>query len=501
MKKKLIICLLPLLALSACSDWLDVEPKSEIKLDIMFETEQGFKDALTGCYMLLSDDQLYGATLTCTFLDVLGQQYALLGATSSPYYNASRYIYSNYESTISGIWSKMYNAIANINALIEGLEANQSVLHPSIYAMTKAEAYSLRAFVYLDLVRLFTWGNLPERSDKLEMLSIPYVKVYDKYIIPQETLGKVLQYIHDDLEVAIALFNVYDPDSNVGDRPEGYELPNDDLFYDKKTVRPYRMSLKAALATRMRLNMWEGNYENALTDAQMLIDDFSPTWNNTLDNNENVRDLAFSTEMLFGVETFERFENTVKTYFKLTVADGLNMNYAAFYLPESRVNEIYEVDEGIGSADWRYARLWEKASGNYCFLKFWEYEDMQYTNKMPLLKWPEIYYTAAECLIRKGGAENREKAIDYLNTVRHNRNIPSTNDLPYTLSADEVNNEIYKEWCKEYIGDGQMFYYYKRLGYTSIPNGPAVDYNDQVYVLPMPQTEVDFGGRDELVED
>lgn len=500
MKKKLIICLLPLLALSACSDWLDVEPKSEIKLDIMFETEQGFKDALTGCYMLLSDDQLYGATLTCTFLDVLGQQYAFLGSTSSPYYNASRYIYSSYESIISGIWSKMYNAIANINALIEGLEANQSVLHPSIYAMTKAEAYSLRAFVYLDLVRLFTWGNLPERSDKLEMLSIPYVKVYDKYIIPQETLGKVLQYIHDDLEVAIALFNVYDPDSNVGDRPEGYELPNDDLFYDK-TVRPYRMSLKAALATRMRLNMWEGNYENALTDAQMLIDDFSPTWNNTLDNNENLRDLAFSTEMLFGVETFERFENTVKTYFKLTVADDLNMNYSAFYLPESRVNEIYEVNGGIGSADWRYARLWEKASGNYCFLKFWEYEDMQYTNKMPLLKWPEIYYTAAECLIRKGGAENREKAIDYLNTVRHNRNIPSTNDLPYTLSIDEVNNEIYKEWCKEYIGDGQMFYYYKRLGYTSIPNGPAVDYNDQVYVLPMPQTEVDFGGRVELVED
>ena len=366
--------------------------------------------------------------------------------------------------------------------------------------MTKAEAYSLRAFVYLDLVRLFTWGNLPERSEKLEMLSIPYVKVYDKYIIPQETLGNVLQYIHDDLEIAIELFNIYDPDSNTGERPEGYELPNDDLFYDKD-VRPYRMSLKAALATRMRLNMWEGNYGSALTDAQMLIDNYNPTWNNTLDMSETERDLAFSKEMLFGVETFERFENTVKTYFKLTTSDDLNMNYSAFYLPEARVNEIYEVAGGIGSADWRYARLWEKSSGNYCFLKFWEYEDMLYTNNMPLLKWPEIYYTAAECLVRQGGTENKEKAIDYLNMVRHNRNIPSMNDLPYTLSIDEVNNEIYKEWCKEYIGDGQMFYYYKRLGYASIPNGPAVDYNDQVYVLPMPQTEVDFGGRVELVED
>lgn len=44
---------LALLALSACSDWLDVSPKEEVKVDENFEHESGFREALAGCYMLL----------------------------------------------------------------------------------------------------------------------------------------------------------------------------------------------------------------------------------------------------------------------------------------------------------------------------------------------------------------------------------------------------------------------------------------------------------------
>lgn len=45
-----------------------------------------------------------------------------------------------------------------------------------------------------------------------------------------------------------------------------------------------------------------------------------------------------------------------------------------------------------------------------------------------------------------------------------------------------------------------MFYYYKRKGFTSIPNAIAsVSIDDNVYVLPLPQDEVDFGGRVELI--
>ena len=41
-------CLLSFGMLS-CSEWLDVKPKSEIKEDELFKTEQGFKDAMGIC--------------------------------------------------------------------------------------------------------------------------------------------------------------------------------------------------------------------------------------------------------------------------------------------------------------------------------------------------------------------------------------------------------------------------------------------------------------------
>lgn len=44
--------------ISSCSNWLDVQPKTEVKQDKMFETESGFKDALVGCYMLMGDASL-----------------------------------------------------------------------------------------------------------------------------------------------------------------------------------------------------------------------------------------------------------------------------------------------------------------------------------------------------------------------------------------------------------------------------------------------------------
>ena len=119
---------------------------------------------------------------------------------------------------------------------------------------------------------------------------------------------------------------------------------------------------------------------------------------------------------------------------------------------------------------------------------------------MPLIKWPEVYYTLTECLLRKGGSTNKNLAIDHLNTVRNHRNIPASVNLQYTLSGDEVWDELRKEWQKGFIGDGQMFYYYKRNGYASIPNGPALTYDDKVYVFPLPQAEIDFGGRVELVD-
>lgn len=500
--KKIILMILTgacLTVFQSCSDWLDVQPKTEIGTDVMFETEQGVKDALYGCYMLLADSKLYGAQMTCTFMDVLGQQYALPKTTDNYYYHASTYDYvdASCEEIIYGIWSGLYNAIANINALLEGLENGKKRFDPMFYSLVQAECYALRAFIYTDLVRIFTWGDLFHRPEKLQGLSIPYAKVYDKDIIPQSRLEDVLKYIHEDLETALALFDQYDPMSSTGNRPEDYvQYEKNDPFYGN-SARQFRMNIKAALAIRMRLNMWEGNYTAAYADAKWLIEKYQLHFTAGFgDRDKYLRDLTFSSEMLWGLETFNRYEQIAEKYFQVITGASSNENNNALCLTPVRYQEIFET-AGVGATDVRAAYQWQEAlNGNWQFIKFDEYDEMKFKNLVPLIRPSEVYYVAAECALLEG---DKNSAIGYINTVRNGRGIAKEKDLSYNLTQEDATEELFKEWCKEFIGDGQIFYYYKRKGFASIPNAlGSITIDDKIYVLPLPQDEVDFGGRVEL---
>lgn len=47
---QIISFLLAAVTLSGCENWLDVKPETEVNEDDMFNTEQGFMDALYGIY-------------------------------------------------------------------------------------------------------------------------------------------------------------------------------------------------------------------------------------------------------------------------------------------------------------------------------------------------------------------------------------------------------------------------------------------------------------------
>ena len=149
MKKVIMaLCLIWSLAFVSCENWLDVKPKAEIKWDVFFETEQGFKDALLGCYCTLSERSLYGGEMTCLFLDALAQQYYYTNTSS--YNSVFMYQYNSSQVTgfIDNIWSKMYNVLANVNSIIEAVEEHGDVMTPTVRSLVKAEAYSLRAYLY-----------------------------------------------------------------------------------------------------------------------------------------------------------------------------------------------------------------------------------------------------------------------------------------------------------------------------------------------------------------
>ncbi len=503
MKKNIYIGLIAGLTfiLSSCSSWLDVQPKTEVKQDKMFETESGFKDALIGCYMLMGESSLYGLELTYTFMDVLAQQYDFVN-TSNPYQQAKLYTYTGgrLESTIDNIWSKMYRIIANLNAILENIEERKDILHPTNYANIKAEALGLRAYLHFDLLRMFGWGDLANTPANWDKLCIPYVTRYNKQMTKQSTVREVLEYIHQDLNEAERLLAYYDV-YHIDEQDENYELPNDDGFYSN---RRGRFNYYAARALQARVRMWEGNYPEALKHAEFFAGETQRiAWvdldRSVINAELEDRDLSFTVEHIFNLDIHDMY-TPLKPYIEqfseqhgITVTE--NNNY--FFHSSSRARNLFEVTAG-GGDDQRFLALYDQVDqAHYLFLKFKEVPNSKAPskNKMPLIRKPEMFYYAAECYNR---LNQPIKAIKMLNEVRLARGINKEYNLPETLSSDEIEQEILKEWKKEFIGEGQMFYYYKRLGLI-IPNATAE--GDKAFIIPLPKKEVELGGREDYKKD
>ena len=56
--------------------------------------------------------------------------------------------------------------------------------------------------------------------------------------------------------------------------------------------------------------------------------------------------------------------------------------------------------------------------------------------------------------------------------------------------------QLLKEARKEFYGEGQIFYMYKRLGMPIVaPSGLSYAASNSMFVLPLPNNEIEFGNR------
>ncbi len=467
---KNILVLLLSLSLFSCSDWLDISPKSEIKISDNYSNEQGFKDALTGIYLLMTKPALYGRDLTYGMTDVLGKHYTQI-QSSSAYYYLSNYDYTNQSSIniIDGVWKAAYNAIANINVLISNIESSD----PSIFTannrkLIRGEAYGLRAFIYFDLLRLFGPSVIVGENEP----AIPYVTVYGKTLTPFSTVKQTIELILKDLQTAENELK-YDP---VFEQRES--ITDDDTWVRNRELKFNYYALKLLQA---RVNLYKGDYQKALNAAQAVIDQARFTWtpaSQITTTTADSRNRIFSQEMVFGLhvpslrDDYTSWFPSTTGYFKST-----------YYWEQT-----FEVSLAGYFADYRYEYLtYSDPTVNLRYstkLQQPENSNLEYARKLPLMRFTEAYYIAAECKLYTAGVS---EAIPYLNTVRSKRNIMV--ELSTNLTIDQVKNELLKEYIKEFACEGQLFYFYKRTNSSTIKfhSGTMLSKN---YVLPLPLEEL-----------
>ena len=193
----------------------------------------------------------------------------------------------------------------------------------------------------------------------------------------------------------------------------------------------------------------------------------------------------FSSEVLFALYNTSRI-NLYRNYFASTLDPRKILSFAGT-LDAGRIPQLYDSQN-----DLRY-KMWSASAEGENDLIFNKYEDVarsdasteSYCYMIPLIRLSELYLIAAEC------ETDTQQALNYLNTLRNHRNCP---DL-HPTTPDELIEAVTTEFRKETIGEGQMFFFYKRRAAESIPNGSSLTGNMTMllkdYVVPIPDSELD----------
>lgn len=462
--------------MSSCDSWLDLKPIDKVLEDQLYETEEGFKQALTGVYVELNQGTLYGGDLMFRMVEILAQRYNLGSIGSYKEWVAYNYGDDDVKKSIDGLWQKMYSLIMNCNKLLENADLRKEVFTGDNYNIIYGEALALRAMLHFDLLRLFG----PVYKTNPEGLSICYNKKFayqGSNILPA---SEVIDNVLEDLKQAEQLL-VKDPVITEGPRNTAASDGVNDL-----RLRTYRLNYYAVQALMARVYLYAGRNEDALSMARKLVEIQSKwypfaDYNSLMESGNKSKDRVFSTEVLFGLENKKRGE-IFTNYFTPELDNGIlaptNTSLLNIFLTES-------------TSDCRFTPFWIRPdNGKYSFRCFHKYEapeesDPFFSYLVPMIRISEMFYIVAET------TDDETEARTCLNLVRRNRGLVAFEDTEMV----DIQQVLKEEYMKEFFGEGQLFFYYKRLNVSSIPAGDdsgMITMDEVKYKFPLPDSETDY---------
>ena len=103
---------------------------------------------------------------------------------------------------------------------------------------------------------------------------------------------------------------------------------------------------------------------------------------------------------------------------------------------------------------------------------------------MPLIRVSEMYFIVMEC-------GSLTEAGEKFRAFRISRNMDSSVDNELT-DKPAVDRRLEKEYRKEFYGEGQMFYYYKRHRVEQYTWPAAFSVDAAKYVIPRPDSQLVF---------
>lgn len=446
---------------SCVNNWLDESPSNGLDASTAVQTVSDLSGVRTGMYAAVKGNSSlldYYGRLMFIYGDMRGEdvQYNWVDGSN----RASFYYYMTYETAdnfgaggSSAVWQTPFIVISRANRVIAAAESGQLVdaeAEKETVAQYEAEAKVIRAMALFDLTRIY---GKPYTEDQGASLGAPIVTepIEDPSTKPsRSTVAECYKSIEGDLSDAI----------NSGALPE-----------DK--TQGY-VNLWVAKALQVRVYMTKGEWQNALTTAQDIIEhspyklwtsaEYANAWDKT--------DATHTNEMIFELLINNTTDWTDREGIAYCYSDinGSAPGYGDVMVTkafsEMLASDPKDVRNDVLLKPQGKAENYEDYGGED-FLKHGVFinkmppsgGDVRYAN-VPLLRLSEVYLSAAEAAFQLG---EKETAAKMLNAIITNR----TTDASKEVTASTITlDRIYIERRKELVGEGQRYFDVLRRGET-----------------------------------
>lgn len=208
MKTKYLIAALALGAMTftSCSDFLDQKSESELSGENVYENEYFTQLRINNVYGLLTTDRTYSQDMSVTFgcntdVECVDGLYKAGTHNAASYRGWGNYYSESFatDNKSNQMWTEFYGIIEQCNLIIDGIENSKNYQSGSrTLKHCLGEAYTLRAMVYLDIIRL--WGDVPMKMDKsLDDLSNAYLGKADRDVIMDQLIADLQKVIDNNM--------------------------------------------------------------------------------------------------------------------------------------------------------------------------------------------------------------------------------------------------------------------------------------------------------------
>lgn len=460
--KSIVWGLFMVLLLSSCDSFLDMQPSNSGNADGAIKTVDDAEIVLNGIMSSLTSSSYYGRNFFM-YGDAKGGDFTI--------YSAGRGLDALYSfnhtptsGSYSGFWTNGYYCILQINSLLQNIEILEAEGETG-FDFCKGQTLTLRALIYFDLVRLY---------------GLPYNYNKASYGVPL-----TLTAIESDTELSrSSVQEVYN--QIVIDLAEAKNL----LSSDKSAKNGY-ISYYANVAIDARVKLYMENYDDALTDAEEIINneeytlyqnsDWVSSWQNEF-GSESILELGiYPSESDLGSSSLGYY---LMQKGQLSGAMGffLASDYFLNCLGEDSTdvrwgvmdNDEYWVEYGISrkGACYKYMGGVSQADGSFPG----DGKSTATSVNIKMIRLSEIYLIAAEAALHSTTSD-AEKAATYLNEIR--KRAPS---LVFATASTITDEMILDERRKELFGEGQRFFDMMRMDQT-------ITYNDDFQDVPVSTRE------------